>query len=616
MEGAYILQNYDTQKLYNTILDTSFLIRYGYYDVNMKKIESNYVDNDDLEDYYGNPENFYLKLLSLQDLYNLLEKEDLRVFFNFKEVKYNVDTEPIYFNIPKSNYVRREYKMPNIYSYLHLCYFIEDHKEEFINIFENNVQSTSKYFNELGFNFKYTKKIEQRLLFGGNNILSLDLSNFYHTLYTHSIPWVIHGKQNSKLNRSGGFANDLDSLIQKCQYGETHGIPTGSITSKLIAELYMCYIDKKLLEKGYKYARYVDDIKYPFVTNLEKENFLMEFNTICREHNLILNDKKTEVHTFPYKNNMQKVEIFNYFDNLNNKSKIEHWKNKINDFIDFCLSEEVKGNKGAIKCIYSVIINTFKYSKLSKKLIKNIMITREKSTNYNLYEKLLDTSLKDSRLTNKFITFTEQLIELGVENEKIKKIVRRYFNENRYIYRKNLEYYISNEWNQEIYQILLYCVLFDEERLVKKSLLDTILRNDLDDYSKCLSIILWIKKSYSIKELLNNLETQLEEVHSKYNDDKSVRMQEKYWLMRYFIYYLINKGIIEENDIRKHYSDNKIKKDNNNNVKSELNMKYVLQKDTKKKAYVNIINEFYELLLDKDVALIQVGNTDEMFEYL
>ncbi|PTK05462.1 RNA-dependent DNA polymerase, partial [Mammaliicoccus sciuri] len=80
------MQNYDTQKLYNTILDTSFLIRYGYYDVNMKKIESNYVDNDDLEDYYGNPENFYLKLLSLQDLYKLLEKEDLRAFFNFKKI--------------------------------------------------------------------------------------------------------------------------------------------------------------------------------------------------------------------------------------------------------------------------------------------------------------------------------------------------------------------------------------------------------------------------------------------------------------------------------------------------------------------------------------------------
>lgn len=611
-----VLKKNGIRNLYNTILDTSFLIRYGYYDVNMKKVESKYVDNEDLEDYYGNPENFYLKLLSLQDLYKLLETEDLRIFFDFENVKHNVDTEPIYFNIPKSNYVRREYKMPNLYSYLHLCFFMEDNKEEFISIFENNVQSTSKYFNELEFNFKFTKKIEQRLLFGGNNILSLDLSNFYHTLYTHSIPWVIHGKQNSKLNRSGGFANNLDSLIQKCQYGETHGIPTGSITSKLIAELYMCYIDKKLMEKGYKYARYVDDIKYPFVTNSEKENFLMEFNSICREYNLILNDKKTEVHTFPYKNNMQKVEIFSYFDNLNNKSKIDQWKNKINDFVDFCLSEEVNGNKGAIKCIFSVIMNTFKYSKLSTKMINNILITREKTTRYNLYEKFLDTSLKDSRLTNKFITFTEQLIELEVDKEKLKSIVRRYFNENRDIYRKNLKYYISNGWNQEVYQILLYCVIFDEKKLLKKDLLNLILQNDLDDYSKCLSIIFWIKKGYSIKDLLNLLEKQLKEVHSNYNDNKSVRMQEKYWLMRYFIYYLNKKGIIEERALRNHYKDNNINKDNNSNVKSELNMKYVLQNDSQKKAYVNKINDFYKLLLDKDVALIQIDNKEKLFEFL
>lgn len=610
------LKKNGVRNLYNTIFETSFLIRYGYYDVNMKKVESKYVDNEDLEDYYGNPENFYLKLLSLQDLYKLLETEDLKVFFNFGNVKNNVDTEPIYFNIPKSNYVRREYKMPNLYSYLHLSFFIEDNKEEFISIFENNVQSTSKYFNELEFKFKFTKKIEQRLLFGGNNILSLDLSNFYHTLYTHSIPWVIHGKQNSKLNRSGGFANDLDSLIQKCQYGETHGIPTGNIISKLIAELYMCYIDKKLMEKGFKYARYVDDIKFPFVTNSEKENFLMEFNSICREHNLILNDKKTEVHAFPYKNNMQKVEIFSYFDNLNNKSKVDHWKNKINDFVDFCLSEEVNGNKGAIKCIYSVIINTFKYSKLSKKMINNILITRENITEYNLYEKFLDTSLKDSRLTNKFITFTEQLIELEADKEKLKSIVRRYFNENRDIYRKNLKYYISNGWNQEVYQILLYCVIFDEEKLLMKDLLKLILQTDLDDYSKCLSIILWIKKRYSIKDLLNLLEIQLKEIHSKYNDNKSVRMQEKYWLMRYFIYSLVNKGIIKEIELINHYSDNNIKKDNNNYVKSELNMKYVLQKDSQKKGYVNKINEFYALLLDRDVALIQIGNKEKLFEFL
>lgn len=608
--------NLKIRNLYNTILDSSFLIRYGYYDVRMKKIESKNINNEELEDYYGKPDTFYLKIFGLQDLYFLMKSEDLRGFFNFSDFKKNVDTEPIYFNTPKNNYVRREYKMPNVYSYLHLCFFIEDNKEEFITIFENNVQSTSKYFNELNFNFKFTKKIEQRLLFGGNSILSLDLSNFYHTLYTHSIPWVIHGKQNSKDNRYKGFANNLDSLIQKCQYGETHGIPVGNIISRIIAELYMCYIDKKLIEKGYKYARYVDDIKYPFVSNTDKEGFLMEFNSICREYNLILNDKKTDVQTFPYRNNMQKVEIFSYLDSLNKSSEIADWKSKINDFIDFCLSEEVSGNKGAVKCIYSVVINKLRDSKMSSNKINNILVSREKLTKYNLYEKFLDISLKDSRLTNKFINFTEQLIDLKISKEKLKKIARQYFKENKEIWKGNLDYYILNGWNQEVYQILLYSVLFDEEKILNKKSLQLILKNDLDDYSKCLSVILWIKKKFSFKVLLNTLEDKLKEVHSSYNDDASVRMQEKYWLLRYFIFYINKNNIIDDAFFKKHYNENNIKKDRNNIIKSELNMHYVLKSDSRKKQYVNSVNEFFGFLLNNNVALIQTNYNHKLFEYL
>ena len=83
-----------------------------------------------------------------------------------------------------------------------------------------------------------------------------------------------------------------------------------------------------------------------------------------------------------------------------------------------------------------------------------------------------------------------------------------------------------------------------------------------------------------------------------------------------FIYYLNKKGIIEERALRNHYKDNNINKDNNSNVKSELNMKYVLQNDSQKKAYVNKINDFYKLLLDKDVALIQIDNKEKLFEFL
>lgn len=237
------MKNKDIDNLYNTIFDESFLIQHGYYDGGIKKTNRPSSIDEIYYEEYAQPETFYLKLLNLDDLKKLNKQNSLRNFFS-SDNRENIDTEPIYFNVPKSNYVRREYKMPNIYSYLELVYFLVDNKDKFIDVFKTNKYSTSKFFNVLNFNFPFTKKIESRLLFGGTNILSLDLSNFYHTLYTHSIPWVVEGKQNSKKNKTTGFANTLDKIIQHCQYGETHGIPTGNICSRIIAEFYMCHIDQ------------------------------------------------------------------------------------------------------------------------------------------------------------------------------------------------------------------------------------------------------------------------------------------------------------------------------------------------------------------------------------
>lgn len=605
------MKEHDIDNLYDTIFDVSFLIRYGYYDVKMKKLESTRVEDEELEDYYGEPDSFYLKLLNLRDVEKLIKSEDLRYFYNFNKITKNVDTEAIFFNIPKSNYIRREYKMPNLYSYLQLAYFMVDNKSEFIDIFKNNIFSTSKFFNVLDFNFSFTKKIEKRLLFGGTNILSLDLSNFYHTLYTHSIPWVIHGKQESKVNRRGGFANDLDSIIQKCQYGETHGIPTGSITSRIIAEFYMCHIDLKLADKKYKYCRYVDDIQFPYTSDSERENFLMEFTALCREYNLVLNDKKTEINVFPFENNRQKLDIFSYFESMNSQTKVDNWIKKISEFLDYCVSEESNKNKGAIKCIFSVPLNRFKYKKIDSDALNDIFTKREKVTKFNLFEQYLDLSLKDSRLTNKFISFTEQLIDLGVDTEKLKRIVRRYFLENKELFRNRLNNCKENGWNQEVYQILLYVVIFEEKNLIEQKMLKDILKSNLDDYSKCLSVILWIKKDKSVSRLLKILEKELKDIHSTYNDT-SVRMQEKYWLLRYFIYFLIDQERIDQDDVNNHFLEYT---ENDGEVKSELNKEYVLKINDEMKDSQKHINQFYEYLLSKGIGLVHIGEYGD-FKYL
>ena len=579
----------------------------------MKKTSSYASIDEHFDEQYGEPESFYLKLFNLSDFKKIDDLNFLRTFYSFSDISKNVDTEAIYFNIPKSNYIRREYKMPNLYSYLELVFFLVDNKNNFINSFKTNKYSTSKFFNVLDFNFTFTKKIERRLLFGGTNILSLDLSNFYHTLYTHSIPWVIEGKQNSKRNRINGFANNLDKIIQHCQYGETHGIPTGTICSKIIAEFYMCYIDKQLEEKNFKYSRYVDDIKFPYTSDSERESFMMEISNLCREYNLILNDKKTEINTFPFENNRQKIEIFNYFDNLSINSKKSTWIKRITEFLEYCLTEESNNNKGAIKCLFSVSINKFNSLKKSKSLLNDIFVFREGINNFNLFEQFLDVSLKDSRLTNRFIHFTEQLIVLGVKKNKLKNIAKRYFDENKDLLRNRLLTSKNNGWNQEVYQILLYAVIFDKNSLITKRILKEVLESELDDYSMCLCLILWIKKGLKLSDLLSILEDKLTEVHNTYAQD-SVRMQEKYWLLRYFVYYLIDQQVIAPSVINNHFNSYK---DSRGRIVSELYKDYVLDTttNTSMRNSRKNLNNFYNYLLSNNIALVHLGPNKD-FHYL
>lgn len=93
--------------------------------------------------------------------------------------------------------------------------------------------------------------MENRILRSGNHILHTDLENFYPSLYTHTIPWLIDGKKVAKgsiKSKKISKAGMIDNLITSCQYGETHGLPTGNLATRIIAELYMCYFDAKIVK--------------------------------------------------------------------------------------------------------------------------------------------------------------------------------------------------------------------------------------------------------------------------------------------------------------------------------------------------------------------------------
>lgn len=108
---------------------------------------------------------------------------------------------------------------------------------------------------------------ERRLIQGAGYryVLRTDISRFFPTIYTHSIPWALHGKAASKKNTKPTpkyFGNLLDLATRQGQDGQTFGLPIGPDTSHIIAECIATSIDvdlRRKLKGNLAGFRYVDD---------------------------------------------------------------------------------------------------------------------------------------------------------------------------------------------------------------------------------------------------------------------------------------------------------------------------------------------------------------------
>lgn len=576
------------KRIYDTLFSTNYLINYGYFDITPNSDHLNHLTS------YGKSDAFYLKVFNMSKLANYVTKNHSNINKLLKTSKI-YSTEPISFTIPKNNISRREYKILNIYSYLLLMFFIQNNKESIQGIFLQNKFSTSKFFSLADFDFNFTDKLKKSLLFGGKHILNLDLSNFYHSLYTHSIPWVIMGKKEAKRNKDTGFSNELDFLIRSCQYNQTHGIPTGNTLSRIITELYMCHIDSKMESQGYKYARYVDDISFPFNFEEEKDKFYRDFNKLCMEYELNINDKKTTINDFPFIHTQNKDIIFNYFKNYNSYTKDKNWIKGIKNFIDLCIDEERKGNKGSIKCVFTVLENAFRYKKIGKKKITKIFSYNDKITGFSLLKFLLDLSLKDSKLTNRFLSLMNYLSNKIGSKMLIEKHIKEYFE-----YRKNdiselLIFYNKNNYHQELYQVLIYTVEYDIDFMKKKNTL-LLINENTDDLSLSLLTIIYLRKGWKIKDLIKKTDCLFKNSTNSYPKNVG-RMSQKMWFFRYFFYYLMQEDLIKKRDVNK-YCSSKNYAINNKGYKTELNWKYINSNDP--------VDSFFNMLLEDRIPLVDL----------
>ena len=150
-----------------------------------------------------------------------------------------------------------------------------------------------------------------------------DITNFFPSVYTHSIGWAAVGPEEAKksIGDNSKWYNELDQRQRRTTRNETKGVPIGPATSNIITEFILQAIDNQFLREhhcgitpstspegdvsrigknpGLFYKRYIDDYQCYAKTREKAEEFVRELRMELSKFGLHLNTKKTHIYELP-----------------------------------------------------------------------------------------------------------------------------------------------------------------------------------------------------------------------------------------------------------------------------------------------------------------------------
>ena len=134
--------------------------------------------------------------------------------------------------------------------------------------------------------------------------LTADIGRFYPSIYTHAVPWALHGKSVAKTDFKpmATLGNRLDYWLRMGQSKQTVGLPIGPDTSWLISELVLVAVEKAFKQRygaSIRGCSLIDDYEFGFASQPAAEEALAVLEASLNEFELSLNPKKTLVRPLP-----------------------------------------------------------------------------------------------------------------------------------------------------------------------------------------------------------------------------------------------------------------------------------------------------------------------------
>lgn len=217
-------------------------------------------------------------------------------------------SEPSVYNASKRGGARRNFEVPNPTFYIDSVNFLTTNFNGLFEHFDSTVDSLSvPTFYPDGRPARITShaefhRVRRQKLAKSRFIVKTDISRFYHSIYTHSIPWALHGKVEAKKDREAKskviFGNRLDQSIRNANDGQTVGIPVGPDLSRYISEILGKAIDARFRSRyGYscEYLRHVDDLFIGAEDSETASSLLAGIREVVRYFELDLNERKTSI---------------------------------------------------------------------------------------------------------------------------------------------------------------------------------------------------------------------------------------------------------------------------------------------------------------------------------
>lgn len=208
------------------------------------------------------------------------------------------DFQPVTLPVYKKDGTIRVISLPNPQEYVELVEYLCQNWDKILTFTRSShsispIDAIVSYDNSamLRSDRKFAGVLDNSYIIGNDIILKIDLKNCYDSISGDMLSIADNECDIMDLGRM----IELVTKISKINNPGNQGIITGPFTSRILSEIVLSILDKKLTLLGYNYNRYVDDYNFTFLTCEAAKVAYKKIVTIINEFGFDINEEKTEL---------------------------------------------------------------------------------------------------------------------------------------------------------------------------------------------------------------------------------------------------------------------------------------------------------------------------------